>query len=42
MEEEENAPAQNPWRQSNDDNGDCNDCNDDCNDDCNNSDNNRH
>ena len=22
MEEEENAPAQNPWRQSNDDNGD--------------------
>ena len=38
MEEEENAPAQNPWRQSNDDNSDFNDDNDDCNG----SDNNKH
>ena len=40
VEEEENAPAQNPWRQSNDYNGDFNDCNDD-NNDCNDSDNNQ-
>ena len=42
VEEEENAPAQNPWRQSNGDNDDFNEGNDDCNDDCNDSDNNMH